>query len=66
MNFFEISGANEGFSLKDTVVKHPYLFVDSRLEVPVGGIRKKAVSSECLVSMADSAAVTEEKPEEGL
>ena len=44
------------------MVKHPYLFVNPRLQLPPedtgrSNMKKKAISSECLLTMEDNAAV---------
>ncbi len=50
-----LQGSNEPYTLKDTVVQHPFLFVDQRLPVSEEGerVRRKAISSECLLSLND-------------
>jgi len=60
-----LTGSDEGYSLKDTVVRHPYLFENSSVQVSqdsdlVGNLRKKAISSECLLSINDDAPIAQE------
>ena len=57
------AGSTEPITLKETVVKHPYLFDNPRLQLPLeteGSLRKKAISHECLTSIDDDAPVMED------